>query len=244
LTPTPPILTVLFYSAAAAGLSVAGVLPVLRRDRLPLRWMGWANALAGGVMIGAAYALTVHVDEALELGAGALLGILFIHWSHMGIGTEELDLNSVEQMEPAYGYRVMLMTVLHSGWEGVAIGTAAVVDLSFGIFLALALAVHNVPEATVLAAVLRGQGVRGRSVAALTVAVNVPQVLLAVSVYGVVSAAPATLPWVAGFAVGALIDLVLVELLAQSYRQAGKISIAVVAAVSMGIVVLVEGLLG
>lgn len=241
---TPPILTVLFYSGIAAALSVAGVVPLIGRERVPLRWMGWANALAGGVMIGAAYALSVHAERALELALGAFLGILFIHLTHIGAGTAELDLNQVDRMEPAYGYRVMLLTVLHSGWEGVAIGAAAVVDLSFGVFLALALAVHNVPEATVLAAVLRGQGVRPRAVAALTVAVNVPQVLLAVSVFGVVSAAPAALPWVVGFAVGALLDLVFVELLAQSYRQAGKISIAVVAAVSMGIVVLVEGILG
>lgn len=240
----PPILTVLVYSSVAAALSVAGALPALGRDRLPLRWMGWANALAGGVMIGAAYALTAHVEQALELGAGALLGILFIHWTHAGAGTAELDLNRLDRTGPTYGYRILLLTVLHSGWEGVAIGAAAVVDLEFGIFLALALAVHNIPEATVLAAVLRAQGVRSRSVAGLTVAVNVPQILLAVSVFAVVSAVPGVLPWVVGLAAGALLDLVFVELLPESYRQAGKISIAVVAGVAMGIVVLVEGMLG
>ena len=52
---------------------------------------------------------------------------------------------------------------------------------------------------------------------------------------------PVVLPWALGFAVGALTYLVLVELLPESYRQAGHTSIALVALVAMGIVVLLRG---
>jgi len=55
---------------------------------------------------------------------------------------------------------------------------------------------------------------------------------------------PVVLPWALGFAVGALTYLVLVELLPESYRQAGHTSIALVALVAMGIVVLLRARTG
>jgi len=240
--PIDPVLVVLAYGAVAAGASMAGALPLVGRESLPIRWLGWANALAGGMMIGAAYVLSVHADSTIDLGLGALAGILFIHWVHSRAGTAELELDQVDRGEPAYAYQVLFMGALHAGWEGLAIGAAAAVELRFGIFMALALAVHNIPEGTILCAVLRAQGVTLPSAAFLAVAVNVPQVLFGVATYAVLVAAPVAVPTAVGFAVGALLDLMLVELLPQSYRQAGKVSIALVAAVAMGLVVLMEGI--
>jgi len=56
----------------------------------------------------------------------------------------------------------------------------------------------------------------------------------------IVQAAPGTLPWALGFAMGALVQLVMSELLPESYRQAGPRSIALVTVVAMGIVVLLQ----
>jgi zinc transporter ZupT len=47
--------------------------------------------------------------------------------------------------------------------------------------------------------------------------------------------------WALGFAVGSLVYLVMVQLLPESYRQAGQTTIALVTIVSMGIVVLLGG---
>ena len=55
------------------------------------------------------------------------------------------------------------------------------------------------------------------------------------------TALPVLLPWAIGFSVGALVYLVLVELLPESYRQAGPTSIALVTLVAMGIVVALTG---
>ena len=54
---------------------------------------------------------------------------------------------------------------------------------------------------------------------------------------------PLLLPWALGFAMGALVYLVMVEPLPESYRQAGNTSIALVTSVAMGIVVLLNGFL-
>ena len=236
-----PILTVLLYSSLAAGVTAFGALPFLFQQRLPTVRIGWANALAAGMMLGAAYALLVagmRDGAVLQEGAGAILGILFVYLTHAALETEDLDLNRLEQTGPEYGYQVTLVNALHSAAEGVAIGAAMIVSLPFGIFMALAIAVHNIPEATVLSAILTARGVRVRDAGGLAVATKVSQVLLAIVTFAVVGAAPTVLPWVLGFAVGALIYLVMVELLPESYRQAGSTTIALVTIVAMGMVVL------
>jgi zinc transporter ZupT len=240
-----PTLVVLGFSAAAAATAVLGGGPFLFRQAIPIRQIGWANAGAAGMMLGAAYILLIAglPRGAAAVAAGAALGILFVALTHMLSGTDDLDLNSLEDMSPAYGYQVLLVNSLHSASEGVAIGAAMALDLPFGIFMALAMAVHNIPEATVLCAILTGRRVAVASAAGLAVATNFSQVLLAVVTFAIVSAAPAALPWAAGFAVGALIQLVMAELLPQSYHQAGHRSIALVAALAMGIVVLLQSVL-
>ena len=136
---------------------------------------------------------------------------------------------------------MLLVNALHAGYEGVAIGAAMLVSLPFGVSLAVALALHNIPEAMVLTAILRSRDLRLDHAAALAIGVNLNQVLLAVGTYAVVAALPALLPWVVGFSVGALVYLVLAELLPESYHQAGPTSIALVTVAAMGIVVALVG---
>lgn len=238
-----PTLTVLGYSSLAALAAGLGVLPQALTGRLPLRALGWANALAAGLMLGVAYSLLYEglPDRVLQGGAGAVLGLLFVRLAHRGAGMEELDLNRLDELDPAYGYQIVLVNTLHSAYEGVAIGAAMLVSLPFGISMALALAVHNVPEAMVQTAVLESRGVRLRHAAGLAVAVNANQILVSVVVFVVAGALPWLLPWAIGFAVGALLYLLMVELLPESYAQAGHTSIALVTLVAMGIVVALGG---
>ncbi len=235
-----PTLAVLVYASLAAGAAALGAVPLVGRDDLPVTAIGWANALAAGLMLGAGYVLMkAGFDWPAAYGAaGALVGITFVYWSHAASGTKDLDLNRLHETRAEYGYQVLLVNAIHSAPEGVAIGIAMALSDSLGIFMALAIAVHNIPEATVLSAILTSRGVRLRSAAGLAVITNVSQVLLAVFTFAIVSAAPAVLPWALGFAVGALVYLVMAELLPECYRQAGHTTIALVTIVAMGFVVL------
>lgn len=237
-----PALVTLAASGAAAACAALGALPLLARDRVPERWIGWANALAAGLMVGVAYALgTVEGAEPVPLAGGALAGILFIAWTHAATGTEDLVLNRLDDAGGEHGYRVALVQALHAGSEGLAIGVAMAVSVPFGLFTAATMAVHNIPEATVLSAVQRARGMGLPTAALAGVATDVPQIFVAVSTWAVVDAAPAALPWVLGFATGALINLVLVDLLPESYRQAGHTGIAVVTSAAMAMVALLQG---
>jgi len=240
-----PTLVVLFYSSLAAAVAGLGALPLLRRERVPTPWVGWANATAAGLMLGAAWALASAVDGApLGSAVGALVGVVYSFGTHRVLGTEELELNRVSETDTVYGYQIILVNTLHSASEGVAIGVAMAIHLPFGVFVALAIGLHNIPEAIVMCEVLRGRGLRAGQAAGLAMATNFSQVLLSVAVFAVVAAAPGALPGALGFAVGALIYLVFVELMPESYREAGPTTIAIVTTVVMGVVVLLHGALG
>jgi zinc transporter ZupT len=238
-----PILIVLLYASLAAFAAALGVVPHAMAGRLPLRVLGWANALASGLMLGVAYSLFSVEFSAGLLGGGlgALLGVLFVRLVHASTGTTDLDLNQLDELDPAYGYQVVLVNTFHSAYEGVAIGVAMLVSLPFGVSMAAALAIHNIPEAMILTAIVAGRGLSLSHAAALAVATNLSQVLLAVVTFAVVGALPVLLPWAVGFAVGALIYLTLAELLPESYREAGHTSIALVTLIAMGIVVALGG---
>jgi zinc transporter ZupT len=238
-------ITVLLYASLAAASAGLGVVPLLGRRRLPVGWLGVASAVAGGLMLGAAYML---LTAALPLGgvpaaAGALLGTAFVALAHRAAGTQDLVLTRLDDTGAAYGYQVLLVNALHAAPEGVAIGAAMAVGVPFGVFLALALALHNIPEGSVLASILRSRGVSLPRAAGLVVAVNVNQILLALVTFALVSAERALLPWALGFATGALIHLVMADLLPESYERAGRTSIALVTIVAMAILVLL-GVLG
>jgi len=240
-----PVLLVLAYSAGATVLAAAGILPLLGRERVPEAWLGWSNASAAGVMLGAAYLLAaVGIgDHALALGAGALVGITFVWWAHEVSGTGDLELNLQGPSAEGYGSDVLLVGALHSGAEGVAIGAAMAADPVLGAWMAAAIALHNIPEATLVGSVFRARGESPQRIALLAVVSNFPIVPMAVSTFAVVAAAPAVAPWAVGFASGALIYLVTVDLLPESYRQAGATSIALVALVAMGMVAALQELL-
>lgn len=238
-----PTLVVLVFSSLAAMTAAIGVIPQAVLGRLSPVSIGWANALAAGLMLGVAYALlTRGLGDAVMAGAlGALVGIGFVRFTHAVTGTGELDVKRLDERGPEFGYQVILGDTLHAAHEGIAIGVAMLISLPLGVATALALAVHNVPESMVLTSMLASRGVRLRHAGGIAVASNANQVLLAVVTFAVVGAAPVLLPWAAGFAVGALLYLVLVDLLPESYLQAGHTSIALVAVAALAMVVLLTG---
>ena len=243
MTTLEPLAAVLLFSSLAALTAALGAAPLALGAPPARRVIGWANALAGGLMIGVAYTLLHEgLDGALAAGGfGTLVGLVCVRGTHTATGTGELDLERPEGAGSDYSYKALLVDSLHAADEGVAIGVAMAVSLPLGIAMAATLAVHNVPEAMVLNSVLTSRGMKPFQSSFLSVVVNVNQVLLAVVTFTLIGLWPWLLPWVAGFAVGALIYRTLVELLPESYRQAGQTSIAVVTLLAMGVVVLLTG---
>ena len=238
-----PVLTVLLFGTLAAAAAALGALPFAVGDG-PRRWaVGSAYALASGFMLGAGYLLMTEGlrTRTLLTVLGAGLGVVYTWWTQSYPGTDRLDLAPESVIDRDAGYKTILQSTLHSASEGVAIGVAMRVDLAFGIFMAVAMAIHNVGEAMALTHILRRRGMTVAESAGLCVVTNVTQPLFAIVAF---TLAPALgedfLPAALGFAAGSLAFLVLTELAPASYRHAGRTLVATLMSIAAAAVVLLE----
>ena len=239
-----PVLIVLLFGVLATGASALGALPFAFSDG-PRPWvLGAAYALASGFMLGAGYLLMSEglEDEAIFAVLGGGLGVLYTRWTQAYPGTDRLETDPEGEIGRDAGYLTILQSTLHAAAEGIAIGVAMVVDVSFGIFMALALAVHNVGEAMALTAILRQRGMTVGESAGLCVVTNVTQPLFAIVAFALSPALGHFLPAALGFSAGSLVFLVLTELAPASYQRASRTLVATLMSIAAAAVVFLEHL--
>ncbi|MCP5115149.1 MAG: ZIP family metal transporter [bacterium] len=242
--PNDPVLTVLFCGSLAAAAAAFGALPFAFGRRPRQGWVGAAYSLASGFMLGAGYLLMSEGLEAETLFAvlGGGVGVAYTWWTQTYPGTHRLDTRPGHEVGLDSGYKAILQSTLHSASEGVAIGVAMSVELGLGVFMALALAVHNVGEGMALTNVLRQRGMSVWESAGLCVVTNVPQPLMAIVAVALSPAFGHFLPAALGFSAGSLVFLVLTELAPASYERADKTWVAMLMSIAAATVVLLEHL--
>ena len=89
-----------------------------------------------------------------------------------------------------------------------------------------AIAVHNIPEGVAISAVMRPRGVSIAGCAGWSVVSSLPQPLMAVPAFLFVEAFRPGLPWGIGFAAGAMIFMVLGELLPDALEEGRRSEVA------------------
>jgi ZIP family zinc transporter len=218
-------------------MAALGALPFGFGRRPPTAWVGASYAVAGGLMLGAGYLLMSRGLEAAPLVAmtGAVVGVGYTFQAQRYAG---LDRPLMEE-----GYKAILQNTLHAASEGVAIGAAMAVEMSFGIFLALALALHNVSEGVALTELLEQRGIRPIDGAGLCVVTNISQPLLAIVTFALMPAFGSFEPAVLGFAAGALLFLVLTELAPASYERTSTTAVAFLLATASAAIIFFEAIL-
>ncbi|MCM3881971.1 MAG: ZIP family metal transporter [Vicinamibacterales bacterium] len=201
-------------TALATGV---GVLPLIFIKRTDDRWRGIAAATASGMMLSASvFALAdkaLRRGDALDVIAGMLAGAAFFAWTAKLVARAEL----AGRAESRQAILLVLTLFIHSIPEGAAIGVGyATGEVKFGWLLALAIAVHNIPEGTAVALPLRASGASLARCAFYAVLTSVPQPVVAVPAFLLVSIFQPLLAASLGFAGGAMIFLVVSELLPAS----------------------------
>jgi len=127
---------------------------------------------------------------------------------------------------------VGVMTI-HSFTEGVGIGVSFGGGQALGLFISLALAVHNIPEGLAISLVLVPRGVGWVRAAGWSIFSSLPQPLMAVPAYFFVEVFRPLLPYGLGFAAGAMIWMVFSELVPDANEEASSNLVAVVITVSV-----------
>jgi zinc transporter ZupT len=132
---------------------------------------------------------------------------------------------------------VVVMTV-HSFAEGIAVGVSFGGGMTLATVIVVAIAVHNVPEGLAITAVLRPRGKSVLACAGWSIVSSLPQPLMAVPAFLLVDAFAQVLPYGIGFAAGAMVFMVFVELLPEAYVEARRHTVAfLVSATLLGMMV-------
>ena len=210
------VFVVALATAVAAGL---GALPFAIARRPDGTWVGTANSLAAGFMLGASAGLLYEGARygVFRTALGALAGIGFILVSGRLLGrNRKLHLGALRGADARKALLIVGIMTLHSFAEGVGVGVAFGVEESFGILIGLAIAVHNIPEGLAVSLVLVPRGASPRTAAAWSVFSSLPQPLMAVPAFVFVETFSEFLPLGLGFAAGAMLWLMVADLLPEA----------------------------
>ncbi len=225
--PDGMVWTVFWVALLTDFATGVGVIPLIWVRTLEPRWHGLGVAATGGMMLSAS--LFALIGEGLQKGnlfdviVGLLIGAAFFSVTAKLLARLEWRLGELSAADSRQGILVLVAMFVHSFPEGVAVGVGyATGELQYGLLLAIAIAVHNIPEGLAVALPLRARGVSIWMCFFYAILTSVPQPLAAVPSYLLVSLFKPLLPLGLGFAGGAMIYLVVSELLPESFERCGK----------------------
>lgn len=231
-------LLVFLYALATALATGLGALPFFFFREVSDRFVAYANAIAAGLMLGASFGLVAEgtVHGRLETLGGVLIGVVFILVTQRYLGEqdeEELVFGAAQGESARKMFLMMVVMTVHSFSEGVAVGVSFGGGVELATVITVAIAVHNIPEGVAITAVLRPRGVSVPRCAGWSIVSSLPQPLMAVPAFLFVEAFRPGLPWGIGFAAGAMIFMVLGELLPEALEEGRRSQVATLATVTI-----------
>ncbi len=232
-----PVTHVFFFAALTALATGLGVLPFIFLRTMSLRTVAFANAIAAGLMLGASFGLLIEGTRhsGWETFLGTNVGILFILATQQLLGGQhhESEFLGVRGAGAKRMLLVIIIMTVHSFAEGAAVGVSFGGGATLAVAITLAVAVHNIPEGLAVSAVMRPQGASLLACLGWSIFSSLPQPIAAVPAFLFVARFSSALPYGLGFAAGAMIFMVLVELLPEAYEQAWSRSVAAVTALTL-----------
>jgi zinc transporter, ZIP family len=222
-----PDLLVLFLAACGTALATGlGAVPVWFLGRRAEALTPFLLGVAAGVM-GVASIAGLLLPAAEEGSVGAVVGGLFVGGVLLGVARRRLRPEAAFMGRRGPGARTSALVFgvlfVHSLPEGLAVGTAYASDRAgLGLFVILAIAIQNVPEGTSVAIPMEAAGFgRARQFWA-AVGTSAPQPVGAVIAYLAVEQVSSLLPFSFAFAAGAMLSLIVAELLPQAFADRGR----------------------
>jgi zinc transporter, ZIP family len=205
-------------TALATGLGAVPVFLLEQRARA-LRPVLWG--LAAGLMTVASIVglLEPALDEATAgtVAGGVLVGVAFLLLARRALSGRDVHVGELRGAGVRRSLLVFGVLFVHSIPEGFAIGTAFASDREgLGLFVVLAIALQNVPEGTASAIPMQAAGFTPAQQFWAAVVTSLPQPVGAVVAYLVVEQVDALLPVSFAFAAGAMLALVVLEMVPEA----------------------------
>jgi ZIP family zinc transporter len=227
-------------TALATGL---GALPFVLMRGSAERWLGAGNAVAGGVMLGASASLLLDgaSRSGVKTATGAAAGALFVVATYHLLGERDaVTLGSLSGVAAKQALVIVVVMTAHSAAEGIGVGAAFADGDAFGVLIALAIAVQNIPEGLAISLVLVPRGTTVRAAAGWSVFSSLPQPLLAVPAFLFVDRFTTLLPAALGFAAGAMVWMVARSLLPEALAHAPTATVVAATSSSFGVMLALQ----
>ena len=244
---------VLVASTITAVATGFGALPFLFVDSINSRWLGIGNALAAGLMLGASIGLVVEgvtldtVDQpVLRVIIGMVIGVVLVVVAHRLLKDREKDF-SIGNVQGASAVQMLMIVGImtaHSFAEGIGVGVSYGDGSTFGAFISVAIAIHNIPEGLAISLILIPRDTSVLRAALWSMFSSLPQPIMAVPAFLFVLTFRPFLPIGLGLAAGAMFWMVFRELLPEALDgMPGKV-VFPVAAVAVAGMLLFQTLIG
>lgn len=214
-----------FITALTTGF---GALPFLFTKNISKSWLGYGNAMAAGLMLGASIGLLWEGTEiegvsvpALRTAVGAVIGGVLVYVIHGALEKRKENF-SIGEIRGANAVKMLMIVGImtaHSFAEGIGVGVSYGESSSFGVFITIAIAIHNIPEGLAISLILIPRGSSVRAAAGWSIFSSLPQPLMAVPAFWFVLAFKPFLPFGLGLAAGAMLWMVVKELIPEAKAE-------------------------
>lgn len=220
---------VVFVAALVTALATGlGAVPLLLGRRIS-GLLGLGTALAAGFMAGASAGLFLE-GFGISVGRtalGALLGMLFIVGTRGLLGhRHEVQFGALRGADAVGALMIVGVMTLHSFTEGIGVGVSFGDGATLGVLIATAIAIHNIPEGLAISLVLVPRGVSVPRAACWSVFSSLPQPLMAIPAFLLVEWFEPVLAVGLGFAGGAMVWMVVAQLLPDALRTTRPLPVA------------------
>ena len=227
-----PELTVFFYALLTAVATGLGALPFFFLKKVSERFLGLASAVAAGLMLTASFQL-IHEGLRYSMSRsvlGVILGLILIIVGqkviHARGGHEDFSVGILKGKSATQALLMVGVMTLHSFAEGIGVGVAYGDGFAFGLFITIAIAIHNIPEGIAISLVLIPKGVSVWRAAGWSIFSSLPQPLIAVPAFMFVEVFEPFLPVGLGLAAGAMIWMSVSEIIPEALEKAPKEGVA------------------
>ena len=243
-------LAVLALAGTATALATGvGAVPVFllgeRAGQLrPFLW-GTTVGLMGVASIVGLLLPALDEDGGGAVVSGLLVGVLFLLGSRRWLAGRDVHVGELRGAGVRRSLLVFGVLLVHSLPEGFAIGTAFASDTEgLALFIFLAIALQNVPEGTSVAIPMESAGFGHGQQFWAAVLTSAPQPAGAIIAYLAVEEIEGLLPFSFAFAAGAMLALVIAELVPEAYARGGRIAAAMGTAAGAAVMLALAALLG
>ena len=239
----PSYLLPLLLAVAAAGTNVLGgaMVTTHRWARSSLRYF---IALGSGFMLGAVFlemlpeSLAISNNAPMWVLAGYLIVHAFEHTvaSHLHFGEET---HHEEMVKRSVGVSALVGLLVHTFFDGVAIGAAFQISTRTGLLVFFAVLIHKIPEGFTVSSIALSSGFSGRQSLNAAVLLGISTVAGVVAVLSTGTSPSYALP----LSAGATLYVAASDLMPEVNREPG-VKLAFVVFAGVGLFLIAQSIIG